>query len=414
MKHVFTKMLQIEVAFTTKVEDFIGHTGAKITYTRQPLQNEFFIKSHELLFEQGVRDVEIHIQQWDDIPCFFPTSEKSAVPFDVFAASFYMISRYEEYLPYVKDVHGRFPATESLAYQNDFLEIPVVDIWVNKLKLALLKRFPDLQIVKREYEHLSIIDVSVSHCFRERGIIRSLGGMLIDFFSLKIGRMITRLAVLLRIKKDPYNNFQELIEMHKEYGTRAIFFFLLADYSNYDKNISINNPRFRSLVKSVADYSIVSLMASYNSYNNPKILKKDRARLIELIRRPVKRVRLRFNRVNIPESYKTVVEAEFNEDYSMGYTLFPGFRAGTCTPFFFYDISFEVQLPLKVTPFCVEDYGLTRYKNTKEAVQVYRRIREQVRKVNGTFVTVFSNEILGGAMKQPWKDIYYELLKDKH
>lgn len=75
---------------------------------------------HDLLLEQGINDVEIYIQDWDEIPCFFPTSKNCFLPFDVFAASFYLLSRYEEYLPHLKDEHGRYPASESLAFKNGF------------------------------------------------------------------------------------------------------------------------------------------------------------------------------------------------------------------------------------------------------------------------------------------------------
>src|SRR6056297_2043688 len=84
MKQVFTKILGIEIGFTTKVEDFIKHKDEKITYTKQPLQNEFFIRSHELLFEQGVNDVEINVMSWDNVPCFFFAGERSNLPYDIF------------------------------------------------------------------------------------------------------------------------------------------------------------------------------------------------------------------------------------------------------------------------------------------------------------------------------------------
>src|SRR5665811_196849 len=83
MKQVFTRILGIEVSFTTKVEDFIKHTGEKITYTKKPLQNEFFVRSNDLLFEQGINDFDIKISEWEDVPCFFGAGERSTIPFAV-------------------------------------------------------------------------------------------------------------------------------------------------------------------------------------------------------------------------------------------------------------------------------------------------------------------------------------------
>ena len=133
-KQVCTRILGIPVSFTTKVEAFIAHNSLKISYTKQPLSNEIFIRSHELLFEQGLSDVEIQVQDWEETKCFFSTGEKSVIPFDIFAASFYLLSRYEEYLPHVKDEYGRFTAKDSLAFKNGFLKQPVIDIWAYKFE----------------------------------------------------------------------------------------------------------------------------------------------------------------------------------------------------------------------------------------------------------------------------------------
>jgi hypothetical protein len=75
-KHILTRTLVIPVSFTTKIEDFVAHIGPKLSYTKTPLGNEFFIKSNDLLFDQGVNDLEISVQKWDEIACFFTTNKK--------------------------------------------------------------------------------------------------------------------------------------------------------------------------------------------------------------------------------------------------------------------------------------------------------------------------------------------------
>ena len=411
MKHIFTRMLNIDMSITTKVEDFIAHKGPKITYTRQPLQNEFFIKSHELLFEQGISDVEITMYNWDGVPCFFPTTENCVIPYDIFAASFYLLSRYEEYLPHVKDEHGRFPANESLAYQNHFLEIPVVDFWVKYLKNALQRRFPELEFKNTPYKQTSIMDVSVAFAYRKKGVIRTLGATVIDLFRFRLSKILDRYLVLLGFRKDPYDFFFRINELHKQYQCEAVFFFLMADYSNYDKNISVINSSFRNLIKSVADYSIVSLMASYKGFDDITILKKERNRLINTINRPVKRVRQRFNRLSIPDTYRLMVDAGFNEDYTMGYTNEVGFRAGTCSPFYFYDISFEEQIPILINSFCVQYTSLYKFNSVSKAEEKIFELSQRVQEVNGDLNVVFSNEILQLNERNSWRDLYIKYLK---
>ncbi|TXN34775.1 hypothetical protein FVB32_09225 [Flagellimonas hymeniacidonis] len=410
-KQIFGRILGIEITFTTKVEDFIKHTGPKITYSKQPLQNEFFIRSNDLLFEQGINDLDIKIGDWDGIPCFFSSGEKSAIPYDVFSASFFLLSRYEEYLPHVKDSVGRFPAKESLAYQHKFLELPVVDLWAYKLLKLLKERFPDLQHKKRAYNFTSIINVTTSHCYALRGFIRSLGGFFMDVGNFKFRRMFRRISVVLGARKDPYDNFQELIEIHKKFPIKTMFFFQFAKYSAHDKNISPNNNKFGYLIKSVADYSEVSLSTSFLSSTDKVVLKEEKRLLGNLINRPINYSRLRYNRVNVPSTYRNLIETEFTDDFSMGYTHEIGFRAGTCTPFYFYDINMEVRQPLKVHPFAVHDYALVNSKKKEEIFAKMDKVYELVQQVNGSLITVFSNELLGGNHKLNWLELYQSFLR---
>ncbi|UBZ15116.1 polysaccharide deacetylase family protein [Flagellimonas marinaquae] len=410
-KQIFEKILGVEMGFTTKVEEFIKHNGPKMTYSKQPLQNEFFIRSNDLLFEQGINDLEVRVSDWDGLPCFFSAGDKSTVPFDIFSASFFLLSRYEEYLPHVKDSVGRFPVKESIAYQNDFLELPVVDLWAYKLLEALKERFPDLENKEKDYRFTSIINVTTSHAYAMRGIARSIGGLLLDLGNFRFRDVLDRFSVMMRLKKDPYDNFFELVDIHKKFPIKTMFFFQFAKHSAHDKNVSTNNNKFRYLIKSVADYSIVSLSTSFISSYDKNVLREEKKQLANLINRPISYARLRYNKVNVPATYRNLVETEFTDDFSMGYTHEIGFRAGTCTPFYFYDINTEVRQPIKIHPFAMHDYALVKYKSKEEVYEKMDRVYRLVKQVKGDFILVFSNELLGGKQHLDWMDLYQSLLK---
>ena len=414
MRHIFVNILGIELDFTTKVEEFIKHTGPKITYTKQPLQNEFFIRSNDLLFEQGINDIQLNIGDYDGTPCFFQAGERSTLPFDIFAASFFMLSRYEEYLPHVKDIHGRFSPKDSIAFQNGFLKKPVVDIWAFKLLNALKERFADLEYKNKTYDFISVIDVATSHCYANRGLMRGVIGMLMDLGTFKLKRVVERIAVGLNRQKDPYDNYNELIALHKKYKIKCNFFFQFADYSKYDKNVSTNSIKFKSLIKHVADYMPVSLAASYSSFSDLELLKKEKANLEEVINRPVNNCKMRYNRVDVPQTYRNLIAAEFTNDFTMGYTFELGFRAGTCTPFQFYDIPLEVKQPIKVHPFAIHDISLSKIKKDEEIYRQIELLTNEVKKVNGTLIAMFSNEVLGNKEDRDWMTVYSEVIKQQH
>ncbi|MFS4467037.1 polysaccharide deacetylase family protein [Maribacter sp. 2210JD10-5] len=412
MKHIFTRILGIEVGFTTKVEEFIKHSEVKITFTKQPLQNEFFIRSHDLLFEQGINDIDINVMNWEGVPCFFPSGERSTIPFDIFSASFFLLSRYEEYLPHVKDIHGRFSPKDSIAYQNKFLQRPVVDIWAFKFLAVLKERFPDLEHKQRIYKYESVIDVTTSHSYAYRGVFRGMSGLFLDLFTLRFRKVYERVSVWLKIKKDPYDNFAQLVEWHKKYQIKSTFFFQFAEYSRYDKNIATNNNKFQSLIKYIADYSTVALAASYSSFDDIEVLKIEKSNLENVINRSISTCKMRFNRVDVPDTYRNLLATEFSNDYTMGYTQEIGFRAGTCTPFYLYDIPLEVQQPIKIHPFAIHDYALLKMKNTDQVKIQFDAIYHEIKKVQGSFKTIFSNELLGEDSKLNWLDIYETMLKN--
>ncbi|MBT8318992.1 MAG: polysaccharide deacetylase family protein [Gramella sp.] len=414
MRHIFTKILGIEISFSTKVEDFIKHSGPKITYTKQPLQNEFFVRSNDLLFEQGINDLQINVADWEGVPCFFRTGERSNLPFDIFSASFYLISRYEEYLPHLKDLHGRFPPSESIAYRHKFLRQPVVDIWSYKLLDKLKEKFPDLVHKSNSYKYTSVIDVNTSHCYAYRGFVRSIAGFILDLGTFKLKRVGQRIRVWFNPKLDPYNNFAWLVELHKKFEIKSMFFFQFADYSTYDKNVSPNSNRFKYLIKSVADYSTVSLAASYSSFRDNELLKQEKKRLSNVINRAIKNSRMRYNRVDVPETYRNLVEAEFTDDFTMGYTHEIGFRAGTSYPFQFYDINLELQQPIRIHPFAFHDYAMVNLRNEDQIFGELDPLYKAVKQVKGSFISVFSNELLGGEQKVNWLNFYEKLIQKYH
>lgn len=413
-KQVFGRILGIEFSLTTQIEDFVKHSGPKITYTTKPLQNEFFIESHPLLFETEVRAQEITMKKWDDLPIFFGSARSSVMPFDILAASFYLISRYEEYLPFKEDQHGRFPATSSLAYTHEFLHIPLVDRWAWKWLEILKQRFPDVQAKGPRFMFTPVVNVTTSHCFAHRGLLRGTAGLMIDLVSLRLRRVVDRIAVVLKIKPDPFDNFQQLTSILSRYQTRGIFFFQYAYYSKHDKNVSPENNAFKYLIKSVADYAQVGLAASFQSQIEEGLLREEKGRLSNVINRPITAVRLRYNKISFPKTYRDLVAAEIQDDYSMGYTHYDGFRASTAVPFYFYDLGIEAQQPLCIHPFSFHDYALLGMSRKEKILGEINALASEVRKSGGHFITVFSNENLGGTHRVNWMELFKNTVEQYH
>ena len=418
-RHLFVRILQIEVDFTTKIEEFIGHDGPKFSYTKQPLGSELFVKCNELLFNQGIDYLDINIVTWDGELCFFQTNFSAEIPCDLFAASFYLISRYEEYLPHVKDQFERFPASESLAYQHKFLDRPMIDVWAYKFRTLLIGHFPkfesDLRSSTRKFNYISTIDIDNAYQFKHKGFTRSVGGILKDLSQFDLSNIWLRFLVVFGIRRDPFDMYKKLLNMKKKYKIKTIFFFLLGDYSTFDKNISPGNTNYKLLIKNIADYAEVGIHPSYFSMKNDSKMKKEKEILESIVNFPINRSRQHYLRVEVPETYQNLVDLEIKEEYSMGYASHFGFRASTCTPFYFYDLDFEIQTPLKVFPFAAMDSTLKDYLNftPKRAFNTIIKLAKEVRSVDGTLITIFHNESVGGSGRwRGWGRIYETLLME--
>lgn len=413
-KHVFTRILLTPVDFTTKVEDFVAFNGPKMTYTKTPFGNEFFVKSNDLLFEQGVNDMEIIIQKWEEVACFFNAGPKSLIPYDIFAASFYLISRYEEYLPHVKDAHGRYTAEQSMAYKYRFLEKPVVDIWAYKLLKALKEKFPDYEYKNRSYEFISTVDIDNAYAYKHKSFVRTIGGFANDLAHFKLLNIWHRFAVIFNLKKDPFDTFEQFLTTRKKQQIKTIFFFLIGDYTTFDTNVSASKTKYRLLIKEMLDYASVGLHPSYFTMNNASLLKKEKKRLEGIINTPIQRSRQHYLRLSLPETYQNLIDLEIEEDYSMGYASNVGFRASTCTPFYFYDLDFEIQTPLKIFPFALMDTTLNDYMKLtpRQSLGKIRDLKNEVKAVNGTFITLFHNESLSDYLRwKGWKRLFDSMIK---
>ena len=126
---IFKEILQTPYSITTHEKGFSEFGGIKLNYSDKKItSNELHIPNCGLLFETGIKQHSIEINQVEDFKILFQSSSKedNEFPFDIFSATFYFLSRYEEYLPHEKDKYGRYSHLNSLAYNQNFLHIPLI------------------------------------------------------------------------------------------------------------------------------------------------------------------------------------------------------------------------------------------------------------------------------------------------
>jgi hypothetical protein len=401
-KFIFKEQLGIAYSLTIDAVSFQNHEGPKINYSTNNFESSFHIPNHELLFEKNINAQNINCFEVNGYKAFFKNSSGD-FPFDIFAASFYLISRYEEYLPHEKDMYNRYAHENSLAFKEKFLKKPLVNIWLHSFLNKLKAAFPAIQYQLPAFKFLPTYDIDIAWSYKHKGWIRNIGGFIKN-------PSMERLNVLTGLKQDPYNCYDFLNELHKAHNLEPIYFFLVAtSTNNYDKNISPFAPAMWQLIRQHAKKYDIGLHPSWKSNDKASLLKKERKIIEDASRVHVSKSRQHYIKFTLPDTMEKLVEAGIENDYSMGYGSINGFRASIATPFYWYDLKKETISRLKIHPFCYMDANCyyEQKLNTEEAYKELIYYYEQCEKVKGTFITIFHNNFLGTEKQfSGWREMY--------
>ena len=412
-KFLFSEILNIPCRITSGMDDFKVYKGPKLNYSNEKSEG-LLIKPASFLFETGISSFVPEVGLFQGMPVLFPVSDKLSLPFDIFAASFYMITRYEEYLPQPMDIHRRVLPSESIAYKNGFLNKPVVDQWAMWLRKIVEENYPEFYFPHREYQFIPTVDVDIAYAYRHRGFLRTMGAASKSVIKGNWRDFIHRFQTLFLHQPDPYDTFELFRSWFTEFNLTPKYFFLVGKYGRYDKNIAPTHTAMKDLMVKTHNKYEVGVHPSYKSNTNPEVLHSEINKLKQILNDDVKISRQHFLKLQFPETYQQLIANGITEDYSMGYASLPGFRAGTCTPFPFYDLTSENETSLQIYPFQVMDGTLNNYMKLSpdEALVECKKLIDEVKKVNGTFISLWHNESLSEMREwKQWRTVYYKLLE---
>lgn len=416
VKIILEDLLGLKYHITDNLTEYQQFSGARINYSSlQTGFEECHIIPAGLLNERGTYSTPVNVIDFAGTKALFPVFGKGvALPFDIFSASFYMLSRYEEYQPYIRDEHGRFSAHSSLAHQKGFLQVPVVNVWTKELGKILKLRFEKLPVKGPVYQFIPTLDIDAAWAFRHKGLFRTIGGYLKDIRSFDKDSLSYRIAVMMRRKKDPFDTFNFMQLLHEKYNVHPIFFILFASYDHFDKNTPVNSEAFQRLIKELADAGEVGIHPSYASNSNELLLRQEIEGLSRIIHREVTCSRQHFLKLNLPMTYRNLLLNDITHDYTMGFAAKTGFRAGICTSFPWYDLEMESATGLIIHPFACMDGTLHDYLKIEAegAMAHIEPLIDAVREVGGTFISLWHNESLSNWRRwKGWGKVYEDMLQ---
>ncbi|MEG1909578.1 MAG: polysaccharide deacetylase family protein, partial [Bacteroidales bacterium] len=342
------------------------------------------------------------------------------LPFDIFSASVYLLSRYEEYGQIPKDNLGRFSAKQSLAYKLSVLSKPIVNLWALELKKELEKQFPQLVFSLPSYQCFPTLDVDQVYAFKHKPLYIQIGAFVKDvvhtlFHPHQANMLPYRWRFYMQKKEDPFNNLLQWTHFFVENNLRARFFILMGKYGGVDKSNPSQIPAFCDTIRELNQSKNISVGIHFSLKSNYKVelQKKELAALQQSLGAPIQSNRQHYLILNFPQTYQNLIAQGITEDFTMGYADLPGFRAGIATPFPYFDLSKNEKTSLTIFPFAFMDGTYREYMQCDYAhtLASMKKLVDEIRGVGGTFICLFHNESLANTPPwEGWKELYTNLI----
>ncbi|KAF0279732.1 MarR family transcriptional regulator [Spiribacter aquaticus] len=342
-------------------------------------------------------------------------NESIALPVDIFGSAFFMLSRYEELVTPDRDEHDRFAAWASMAYQEGFLERPLVDEYVEILWEAMRSLWPGIERRWSKASTQVTCDVDSPFCFDGslKKTVRRVGGDLLKRRSPSNAARTVVGAWFARkgdYHLDPHRNGLQYIMDVNEQADRSVAFYFIAEKTDprLDKPVSLDDPRMRHLLQEIhARGHEIGLHPGYNTFRHPDAM----ARSVKTLRRVMAEEGIDQEKIGGRQHFlrwETAItprlwdENGLDYDSTLNYADRPGFRCGTSREYPLYDLKKGCALRVRERPLIVMECSVIakRYMALgygDEALAVMERCRDISHRFGGNFTLLWHNSHLDSA-----------------
>ena len=329
---------------------------------------------------------------------------------DYFASIFYVLTRMEEYGVNERDHHGRFSAKQSAQMKYGLLDKVICDRWA----VQILKSIPEISIPDPDFSLEPTFDIDNTFAYKYKVGVRRKLSILRDRIQGNKIRLQERRDVD-NGGRDPYDTF-DLIRAIAQQHSGARVFWLVESKGKFDRNLDVHHPVHQQLIRELREICEIGIHPSYGSFCNVQAVAAEKE-ILEKICGSVNRSRQHFLRLNLPDSYRTLIAAGIEHDYTMGFADQIGFRAGTARSFPWFDLESNEVTRLIIHPFAYMDGTLNEYLHLspEKAKDRIKNLFLEVKSYGGVFGFVWHNETIGEYKHwKGWKSVLDYTLSLKH
>ncbi|HUS86924.1 MAG TPA: polysaccharide deacetylase family protein [Bacteroidales bacterium] len=331
------------------------------------------------------------------------------INYDIIAASFYLLSGWQELSPNNYDQHNRFKYSGSIQKVLGFTRIPLVNYYFDILKTAL-EKFLNKRIKMRSSSIQDIMvflthDIDIINriwfedtmsSIRKKEFL-NIPAIFISGFRGKIQKSLIR----------------KILEIESSLSVKSTFFMLgkkgttnnikCADYKLTSKGV-------REIIAAIRENgSEVALHGSPGTETNRNLLKSE----LSMIDPEPKGNRFHFLLFKSGNTAAALQAAGIKYDSTLGFAEDIGFRNSFCHPFYLYDIENDRPTEVIEIPLIVMDTTLRRKEYLGSGTQSIEEIRQlirEIKKFGGVFTLLWHNNYFSGYKHSGFREMYGEII----
>lgn len=327
---------------------------------------------------------------------------------DIWASTFFMLTRWEEYVCPARDEHGRFPAKASTALKYNFLHRPIVNEYAEILRKMLEHIGFEIptQSTNPQLIPTHDIDILQANCR-----LKSFAGDLLKRHDLKMA--LSRFGE----PRDVYDTFDFLMNKSEEAHTKSIFFFMASDHREGYSGNYLNTKKFVQTIEKITKRGHhIGFHAGHGTADNPKRF----AEQLQLLKKhtdiDIKFSRQHFLKFDMPSTFNILEDNGITHDFSLGYSQCEGYRCGTGNSYRVFDFLNRKTLNVREVPLIIMDgtLNLTKKMSAEEAEALIFNHFNIGRKYNMPISILFHNSSFDNYLWKGWKQLYSNIITNTH
>jgi hypothetical protein len=325
---------------------------------------------------------------------------------DIFGSAFSMLTRYEEAVKPDRDARERFPSEGSLAYQEGFLDRPIVNEYLEVLWWALKRLWPGLRRKQRTFKTYLSHDVDRPFCTKSLPkVLKNAVEDIVERRKLPLAkRRVRSFAQVNRgyLDHDICNTFDLIMDLSEKHGLKSSFYFMTERTAGMiDGNYSIADPWIKTLLRRIHERGHeIGLHPSYNTFRDSEQIRRELNILLKAVETEgiVQQGwggRQHYLRWEAPTTWQAWENAGLDYDATLGFANRIGFRCGVCYEYQVFNPRTRAVLRLRERPLVVmEDSALgKRYMGLafEQAGREIGRLKERCKLFDGDFTLLWHN-----------------------